>query len=87
MCIRDRTAYSAVTIYYTNEKIYKPLVDFSGVEINLKSTSDGFSARVKVTEIGLIFTLKAVSYTHLSPRQKPRGFPDRKVRSNNQEEV
>ncbi len=54
----EKTAYSAVTIYYTNEKIYKPLVDFSGVEINLSSTSDGFSARVKVTEIGLIFTLK-----------------------------
>ena len=26
-------------------------------------------------------------FRKVSPRQKPRGFPDRKVRSNNQEEV
>lgn len=53
----ERTAASAVTVYYTNENIYKPLTDFTDVQIELEETSDGFSARVRIGEIGLRFTL------------------------------
>lgn len=55
----EKFAASAVSIYYTNEKLYKSLLDFTGVQIELRETADGFSAKIKVSEIGLTFTLTA----------------------------
>ncbi len=53
----ENFASSAVSVYYTNEKIFKPLTLFNDTVIGVELNENGFTAKIEIGEIGISFDL------------------------------